>query len=110
MKSDFRGSRSEEGALQLPATRQLSAIIPKADAESGQHRGAKSRRFRCRRPLHGDTDEIRLQLHKQIARRRAAVHAKLRQRVTGIALHRHQHIGDLESDAFESGACNVGSS
>ena len=52
--------------------------------------------------------EIRLELHEEVARRGAAVDAELAKPRSRVRLHRAQKVGDLERDAFERGAGEVG--
>src|SRR5438034_11810712 len=67
--------RVGEAAVDLPLRRDLLLVLPVADGQPGQIRGAQRRRLGNLRPHRGNAQQVRLELHRTVARGRAAIHA-----------------------------------
>src|SRR5688572_12184119 len=98
-----------EAALGLPVLGKGFARFPQVHREAGKVGGAKGRRLENSRPHHRRAEQIGLELHEQVVRRGAAIHAQLRELLAGVLLHRLEHLGALVGDRLERCARYMGS-
>ena len=69
--------RGLEAAVDAPVRADLGRVLPEADGEAGEVRGAEGRRLEDLGPHDGDAEEVRLELHEEVVRGGAAVDAQL---------------------------------
>src|SRR5512138_1463231 len=73
-----------EALADLPRAADLLAILPHSDGEAGEEGGAERRRLDEPRPLDGDAEQVRLELHEQIVLAGAAVDPERGDRPVGL--------------------------
>lgn len=101
------GEGGGEAALLGPLVGDFIGGLPEADGESGEVGGAEGGCFDDPGPGDGESEQVGLELHEQVVCGGSAVHAQLRGVGAGVGGHGVEHVGDLEGDALQGGACDV---
>ena len=84
------------------------AVGPEADAQAGQERGAQGRRFGLRAAADRLAQHVGLELEERVGAGHAAVDPEVGEGRSEVFLDRLDQVGDLEGDALERGAGDVG--
>src|SRR4051812_14033047 len=96
-----------ESFVSLPLLCDRIPIGPVADCQACEISGAQHRSLRVGWSRHRDTQQICLNLHEEIVTCSTTIYPQLRERNTGVALHRADDIGYLERNALERGTGDV---
>src|SRR4051794_37084064 len=96
-----------EIAVKLPRVLDFSAVFPETDGQAGEVSRAQCSRFKNSWTDDRHAQHVRLKLHEKVIGGSATIDAKFMENDAGVALHNIKHIGNLESDAFESGTGKV---
>ncbi len=86
----------------------LLLVPPRPHGEAGEVGGAQRRGLGLRRALHRHAEQVGLRLQQQIGAAGATVGAHFQGSEVRALLDGRHEVGDLERDAFERGAGDVG--
>ncbi|MNE52185.1 hypothetical protein D3C80_1468460 [compost metagenome] len=86
---------------------QLIQILPEANRQTSQIRGTQRGDFAHFWTLNAGAQNVGLELHQEVVRHRAAVHAQSVQTNAGVGLHCFQHVTRLVGDRFQRRADDV---
>src|ERR1700761_2712151 len=95
------------GAIDLPVLGEVfdPGVVPACQSRSV--RRTQRSRLPHRRPDHGAVQNICLELHQELIGHHTPVRPQLRERNTGVGLHRLQDISRLKGSRFEHGSCDM---
>ena len=97
------GEGRQPGGVRL----EFGLVRPVSHGEAREEGGAERRRLDAGGTLHGHADDVALELHQEIVRGGAAVHAQGGEPDSGVLLHRLEHVRRLVGEGFERRAHDV---
>src|SRR5579883_773170 len=103
----FPGHSGSPGAIDRPIGAQVLGVVPEAYRQPRRVRRTQCRGLGHFGTDHGSIENVRLKLHEQRIGHHAPVDFQARQLDAAVSLHGLDHIADLVSRGFQSGAGDV---